>query len=136
MSCDSLDRFGWDRVLGFLETDGVFGFRFVPADQVAGLRDRLAGRGYRFDTWDIFVGQAEAVLAASDAILTAGLPADLSEVEGPSGPDDAFTRRMQLLMSEAGVVPFSGSMLAGEHGPAVTAVIADGDGNPVAAAHA
>jgi hypothetical protein len=136
MSCDNIDRLGWDRILEFLESDGVFGFRFLPADGVAALRDRLAGYGYRFDTWDIFVADAATALAASDAILSAGLPDGLMEIEGPRDPDDAYTRRVQLLMSEAGVVPFSGSMLVGEHGPSVTAVIADTDGSPVAAAHA
>lgn len=136
MSCDNMDRLGWDLILEFLESDGVFGFRFLPADRVVALRDRLAGYGYRFDTWDIFVADAATALAASDAILSAGLPEGLMELEGPNDPDAEYTRRVQLLMSEAGVVPFSGSMLVGEHGPSVTAVIADTDGNPVAAAHA
>jgi hypothetical protein len=136
MSCDNMDRLGWDLILDYLKSDGVFGFRFLPADSVAALRDRLAGHGYRLDTWDIFVADAATALAASDAILTAGLPEGLMEIEGPDDPEGEYTRRVQLLMSEAGVVPFSGSMLAGEHSPAVTAVIADTDGNPVAAAHA
>jgi hypothetical protein len=136
MSCDNMDRLGWELILEFLESDGVFGFRFLPVDRVAALRDRLAGYGYRFDTWDIFVADAATVVAASDANLCAGLPEGLMELEGPSEPDAEYTRRVQLVMSEAGVVPFSGSMLVGEQGPAVTAVIADTDGNPVATAHA
>jgi hypothetical protein len=92
MSCDNIDRLGWDRILEFLESDGVFGFRFLPADGVAALRDRLAGYGYRFDTWDIFVADAATALAASDAILSAGLPDGLMEIEGPRDPDDAYIR--------------------------------------------
>ena len=72
MSCDDLHRLGWDRILGFLERDGICGFRFIPSDRVAGLRDRLAGQGFRLDTWDIFLADAETALAASDAILSAG----------------------------------------------------------------
>jgi hypothetical protein len=136
MSCDDLDRLGWDRILEFLERDGICGFRFIPSDRIAGLRDRLVGQGYRLDTWDIFLADAETALVASEAILSAGLPDDLREINGPTDPDDAYTREVQLLMSEAGVVPFSGSMLTGEHGPATTVVVADADGTPVVAAHA
>ena len=136
MSCDNMDSLGWNQILEFLESDGIFGFRFLPADGVAGLRDRLAGHGYRFDTWDIFVADAATAVVASDVILSAGLPDGLIEIDGPNDPEAEYTRRVQLLMSEAGVVPFSGSMLAGVHGPAFTAVIADADENPVAAAHA
>ncbi len=136
MSCDDPDRLGWSRILDFLESDGVFGFRFLPADRVDGLRDWLAGHGYRFDVWDIFVADAATALAASDAMISAGLPDGLTELEGPIDPESEYTRRVQMLMSAAGVVPFSGSMLAGRHGPATTVVVGDSDGNVMAAAHA
>ncbi len=136
MSCDNLERLGWDRIFEFLQRDGICGFRLIPSDEIPGLRDRLARQGYRLDTWDIFLADAVTALSASDTILSAGLPDDLEEIPGPSDPEAAYTRQVQLLMSEAGVVPFSGSMLSGEHGPATTVVVGEADGTPVAAAHA
>jgi GNAT superfamily N-acetyltransferase len=136
MSCDNLDRLGWDRILEFLQRDGICGFRLIPADEIAGLRERLARHGYRLDTWDVFLADAGTALSASDAILAAGLPKDLRDADGPVDPEGDDMRAVQSLMSEAGVVPFSGSMLSGEHGPATTVVVAEADGTPVAAAHA
>ncbi len=135
MGCDDPEQFGWERIFEFLERDGVFGFRMIPAGQREGLRSRLAERSYRLDTWDIFLADRDTALPAAQAILARGLPDGLVEMERPTAPEGEYTARMQSLMGEAGIVPFSGSFLTGAVGPATTVAVGDRDGNVVAAAH-
>jgi hypothetical protein len=135
MGCDDPDRLGWERIVEYLDRDGICGFRLIPFDEVNRLRSRLTERGYRFDTWDVFLADRATALAASKAILSRGLPGDLVELERPTGPESNYTRRIQLLMDTVGVVPFSGSMLAGAIWPATTVAVGDRDGNVLAAAH-
>ncbi|NGO63389.1 GNAT family N-acetyltransferase [Rhizobium daejeonense] len=139
MSCDDPDLLGWPQIDAFLARDGVCGFRLIPAETVDDLKARLAERDYRLDTWDVFLGTREAALAASEAILARGLPEGLDDLAGPDDPEGADTVRIQSLMAGAGVVPFSGSLLTGAAGPALTVVIGKrgdkGDGDIVATAH-
>lgn len=135
MACDDLDRIGWDVIDAWLDRDGICGFRLIPTDRTEELRSRLARRDFRFDSWDVFVGDQASARAASEAIVSGGLPDGLTELESPTGPEDAYTARIQALMGAAGVVPFSGSMLVGAFGPATTVVVGDGDGALAATAH-
>lgn len=135
MGCDDPGRFGWERITAALHRDGVFGFRLLSIEDADQVRSRLVGTDYRFDTWDVFIAERGAALAASDEILARGLPDELVELDRPTDPESEYTRNIQALMSEAGIVPFSGSLLAGTLGPAMTTTIADRDGRLVAAAH-
>jgi hypothetical protein len=135
MGCDDPDRLGWKRIIEFLDRDGICGFRLIPINKVAGLRSRLTERGYRFDTWDVFVADRATTLTASEAILSRGLPDGLVELEKPNDPEGEYTGRIQAVMSAAGVVPFSGSMLTGVIGSATTVAVGDRYGNVVATAH-
>jgi RimJ/RimL family protein N-acetyltransferase len=135
MGCDDLDLLGWQRITEFLDRDEICGFRLIPASSVEGLKSGLTERGYRFDTWDVFVADRATAMKASEAILACGLPDRLSEMERPTEPDREYIERIQGLMASAGVVPFSGSMLAGSFGPATTVAVGDRVGNVVAAAH-
>lgn len=135
MGCDDPDRLGWERIDEFLDRDGICGFRLIPTSGVEGLRSRLTERDYRFDTWDVFIADRATALVASGAILSRGLPDGLVEQPRPIDPDSESIRRIQELMGEAGVVPFSGSMLVGAVTPATTVAVGDGDGSVVAVAH-
>jgi hypothetical protein len=135
MGCDDLDKLGWVRINTFLDRDGACGFRLIPADKVSEIRSRLAKRDFRFDTWDLFLADGKAALAASQAILARGLPDGLIERPRPTEPDDEYTGRIQALMGAAGIVPFSGSLLTGALGPATTVAVGDRSGTIVAAAH-
>lgn len=135
MGCDDPDRLGWDRIIEFLERDGICGFRLIPVDTVIGLKSRLATLGYRFDTWDVFLADRETGLATSEAILAGGLPDGLIELEMPTDPESDYTQRIQALMSEVGVVPFSGSMLTGDLGSATTVAFGELDRAVLATAH-
>lgn len=73
---------------------------------------------------------------ASEVVLSKGLPDGLVDLDRPTDPESEYTRRIQMLMGESGVVPFSGSMLTGTIGPAATVAVSDRDGNIAAAAHA
>ena len=135
MGCDDPNRLGWERINGLIERDGVFGFRLIPATRVDEVRAQLAAKDCRFDTWDVYVADRESALAASEAILTRGLPDGLDELAMPTDPESDYMGRVQALMGAAGVVPFSGSLLAGSLGPVATPAVGDRDGNVVAAAH-
>lgn len=135
MGCDEIDDLGWERISHFLDRDGVCGFRLIASTKVEELVSRLTDRGYRFDTWDVFLADRETALANSNLLLSGGLPDGLRELGQPTEPDGEYTARIQALMAAAGVVPFSGSLLTGALGPATTVAIGDRAGNVVAAAH-
>lgn len=135
MGCDDPDRFGWDRIDAILARDGVCGFRLIPAAKAEILRSRLLEQNFRLDTWDVFRAEKAGALPACKAILKQGLPEDLTELGAPTGPEDDFTMRIQSLMAICGIAPFSGSMLTGACGPAVTVSVGGASKDPVAAAH-
>lgn len=135
MGCDDPDRLGWQRIDEFLARDGVCGFRLIPAGKADELKSYLTKRNCRFDSWDVFLADRETALAASESILSRGLPNGLIELERPTDPQGEHTARIQTLMAAAGVVPFSGSLLTGAIGSATTVAIGDRDGLVAAAAH-
>jgi RimJ/RimL family protein N-acetyltransferase len=135
MGCDDPDQLGWDRVSEFLMRDGVCGFRLISAPKAEEIRLKLVEQDCRFDTWEVFTADRATALAASEAIVTRGLPDGLVQMAAPTDPDDEYTKQIQTLMATAGVVPFSGSLLIGALGPARTVVVGDRAGNVLAAAH-
>ena len=134
MGCDDPDRLGWQQIDAFLERDGTVGFRLLSVQTADKVRSRLEERGFRLDSWTVFLADRGAALAACETILARGLPEGLSELESPTDPEGDDTRRIQALMGECGVVPFSGSLLVGACGPATTVALAD-RAACVAAAH-
>src|SRR5690349_5789508 len=64
MGTDDPDKLGWDRIFATLGYDGVFGFRMIKAESVPPIREQLADRGYRLDTWDVFMGTTDSLPAA------------------------------------------------------------------------
>ncbi len=135
MGCDDPDRLGWERIVEFLDRDGICGFRLLSTIKADEIRTRLAGEGYRFDTWDVFLADRATALAASGSIISRGLPDGLVELERPTSAESAYTGRIQALMGASGIVPFSGSLLTGAIGSGTTVAIGDRDGNVMAAAH-
>lgn len=135
MGCDDPDAFGWQAIDDILARDGVCGFRLLPTDGIDGLRSKLSERGCRFDAWDVFLADRASALAASEAILSRGLPDGLIDLDMPTEPEGDYTRQIQTLMGGAGLVPFSGSLLTGAMGPATTVAVGTHDGAPRAAAH-
>lgn len=135
MGCDDPDRLGWELIDKILNRDGVCGFRMVPASKADELKSRLARVGFRLDTWDVFVADRAGALAASEAIIDRGLPGGLVDQDQPAEPDGAYMARIQAHMAASGVVPFSGSLLAGASGPATTVVVGEETGTVAATAH-
>ena len=123
-----------DRIDEFLDRDGICGFRLIPVDKAEELRSHLTERNFRFDTWDVFLADQVTAMAASEAIISRGLPDGLADLDRPTQPEDEYTARIQMLMGAAGVVPFSGSLLVGALGPATTVAVGVGDGIIAAAA--
>ncbi len=128
MASDDPDRLGWDQISAFLDRDGICGFRLISADKVAELRSYLMERNYRLDTWDVFLADRSTALAASEKLLSRQLPDGLTEMEQPTDPEGEYIGRIQALMGTAGVVPFSGSLLAGALGRATTVAIGNANG--------
>ena len=135
MGCDDLDKLGWERITDFLDRDGACGFRLFSPPKAEEVRARLAERDFRLDTWDVFVADRATGLVASESIVARGLPDGLIDLDAPTDPTGEYTSHIQSLIGGAGVVPFSGSLLVGEFGPATTVVVGDQEGNVVAAAH-
>lgn len=135
LSCDDPKLLGWERIKSLLDRDGVFGFRLISPARADEVKSHVRTWNCRFDTWDVFVGDREAALAASEAILARGLPDGLTELESPREAEDAYMVRIQSLMAATGVVPFSGSFLAGALGPVATVVVSDSQGAIAAVAH-
>ena len=135
MGCDDPDQLGWERIEAFIDRDDVFGFRLIPVAKADEIRSQLMKRNCRLDTWDVFLADRASVLVASEAILSRGLPHDLTELDRPTEAESEYMVRIQTLMAAAGVVPFSGSLLSGTLGPATTVAVGDGDGTIVATAH-
>ncbi|MEZ5780176.1 MAG: GNAT family N-acetyltransferase [Rhizobiaceae bacterium] len=135
MGTDNPERLGWERIFEFLERDGVCGFRLIQKDAADSFASRLEKQGFRFDRWDVFVTDRASAVAASEKILAQPLPDGFRDLAPPSGPESEEMARIQALMGAAGVVPFSGSMLMGDNGPAVTVTVGDTDGAAIAAAH-
>jgi RimJ/RimL family protein N-acetyltransferase len=135
MGCDDPDILGWDRIGEFIARDGMCAFRLVDAGQVREIETQLARRNCRLDTWDVFIAERATALDASQTILAGGMPDGLAEREMPSDPEGELTEQVQAFMADAGLVPFSGSMLVGSVGPAATSLIGNGTGKLVATAH-
>jgi RimJ/RimL family protein N-acetyltransferase len=57
-------------------------------------------------------------------------------LDPPGDPEAAYTRSIQAEMHTAGIVPFSGSMLAGQLGPVATLVVGTPSAEVMAVAHA
>jgi hypothetical protein len=135
MGCDNPEALGWDAIDSFLDRDGICGFRMISAETAERLKSRMSKRGYRFDSWQVFVADRDTALAASDAIVSRGKPHGLADLKMSTESKGEVTARIQALMGACGVVPFSGSMLAGAVCPATTVAIEDEVGLIVAAAH-
>jgi len=135
MGCDDPDRLGWDRIEAILARDGMMGFRLVVPDAADRLRARLAERGYALETWDVFLADRARSLEAASLIVSRGLPEGLADLPPPREPTDEPMSAIQQTMATAGVVPFSGSLLSGALGPAVTLAVGNSNGDVVATAH-
>jgi hypothetical protein len=135
MGCDDPDRLGWELIGEFIDRDGICGLRLIPAARVTDIKARRAELKCRFDTWDVFLANRATALAASKTIRSRGLPDGIEELAMPTDPEGDAMADIQGLMGAAGIVPFSGSMLASALGPATTVAFRDRDGNVIAAAH-
>jgi RimJ/RimL family protein N-acetyltransferase len=135
MGCDDPDQVGWDRIGEFIDRDGVCGFRLINTADGEAMEARLSSRHCRFDTWGVFLADRESAGAAANIIAAQTLPAGMFQLPAPTEPEGKQMHRLQTLIADAGLVPFSGSMLAGSIAKATTVVIGDENGKLVASAH-
>jgi GNAT superfamily N-acetyltransferase len=135
MGCDDPRKFGWDRIDEIVARDGVCGFRLIDTSDVEDIRSELFSRGCRFDTWDVFIADRDTALAASRSLAGRQLQDGYSLWPTPKDAESKQVKGLQAMMANAGLVPFSGSMLTGEIGSATTIAIANADANVVSTAH-
>lgn len=136
LGADDPDRLGWDVIFSIFERDGAFGFRMVAADVAEAAAERLAKRGARLDTWDVFIAGAEDVIAATDPILADGPPEGFAIADPADGAEGGGAAALQAFLVEQGIAPFSASILTGAAGPVVNVALVDSDGALSATAHA
>ncbi|WP_421865055.1 GNAT family N-acetyltransferase [Parvibaculum sp.] len=134
IGCDDIDLFSWSRIEEIIGRDGAIGFRLLQKERVPELTEWMTSRGYRIDFWDPFIGEREEVLCATSQLLSKPLPSGLSIGPKPQEPSGPYIQAIQRLMSDNGVAPYSGALLAGRLEPAITATILDADGDVVACA--
>jgi len=133
---DDPDKASWDAIFSVLARDSAIGFRMLATRDVPDVKKRLEERGYRLDLWDVFLGDRDQALHASNAIVEEGLPGDLAEMPIPDKGGDPAIRRIQAFMFDHGVAPFPGSMLAGEHAPVATFALTNKIADIIATGHA
>jgi hypothetical protein len=136
IGADDPDRAAWSDLEEILDRDGILGLRMVTRDQASRFFPRLEAKGYRIDTWDIFVAPAADIAGPVAHILSRGLPSGL-RVEAPlSAPEGEDTRRLQQFLADNGMAPLSGTMLASVPPDARTIVLSNADGAIAACGHA
>ena len=135
VGCDDPDKLGWDHIAEIIERDGVCGFRLIDTERVDEIRARLSHFGCRLDTWDVFLADRAAALAASARATERELPDTLSCRMLFLGAESGQVRELQSLMVNGGLVPFSGSMLTGEFGSVANIALVDINDRPIACAH-
>ena len=135
MGCDDPDRLGWNRIGEFIERDGLYGFRLIPSDRIEGIRSELQFRGCRLDTWDVFLADRKAALAATTELARQPLPPGYTLLPDQTDPESDEVHLLQAMMASAGLVPFSGSLLIGAIGPSTTIVVRGPEGSIAACAH-
>lgn len=136
VGCDDIDTLGWPAIDEILDRDGFVGFRLIAAAREPEVRDRLAQRGFRLDTWNLFIGSKEAILSSCTEIVERPLPPGLALLPMPADPEGPYMRSVQALIASTGIMPFSGSLLAGLMGPARTVVLGTAEHALAATAHA
>lgn len=134
IGCDDVDLLGWKTIEEIIKRDGAIGFRLLPKRRVPEVANWMTSNGYRIDFWDPFIGERDKVLGATRDILAQPLPPGLTIGPTPREPIGSFIEAIQQLMSENGVAPYSGSMLAGCMEPAITVTVVDGNDQVVACA--
>lgn len=134
IGCDDVDRLGWERIEEIIRRDGAIGFRLLQRKRAPEVAKWMTLSGYRIDFWDPFIGEREEVLRATRDILAQPLPQGMAVGPSPRDPTGSYIEAIQQLMSENGVAPYSGSMLAGRVEPATTATIMSRDDKVVACA--
>ena len=108
MATDNPEKFGWQCLLDHLEEDRIFGFRLVNMGDVMRLRQRLAGRGFRVDMEQVFVGMADDVTPHCLEALKPGLPDGLKLVDQDALISEFGIRQVQSCMVRNGLEPAPG----------------------------
>ncbi len=134
MAADDPEGFGWGDILEHLEEDRIFGFRLVPVGEVLRMRRRLAGKGFKLQMRDSFIGLRDTVFDSAIPLAARALPEGLAHVPAEAMQDVATISAVQDCIEAAGECPLPGEMLSGQSVDALTLAIADASGRIVATA--
>lgn len=134
LGTDDSDALGWSRVIELLKDGGVFTFRMVPVEKIEELQVKLDKHGMRFDSWNVFSADSNAIEKHTNPLVDLPLPNGYSLIDNEELVDVAVISKIQECMARNGVAPFSGRLLSGQSLPSVTIAVRDKDANVVATA--
>lgn len=130
-TADDPERLGWDQIEARLQDEGTISLRCVHPDITDQAMARLAHLSPSLHIWDVFIGDASAITAASGPIANAALPDGLRRLPLAELTPQVLRAAQEFLVA-SGISPFSATLLAGEIVPARMTVIVDTD-NKIAA---
>lgn len=134
LGVDDIEALGWDRIIEFLERGGAFTFRMVPTEGVEEINARLQEHGMRFDYWNVFSAQGDAITRHTGPINAEPLPGGFSLVANDELGDEMVISEIQQCMARNNVVPFSGNILSGQALPSSMVALRDRHAKIVATA--
>lgn len=127
MGIDEPEKVPPSEVERMLARDGLVAFRMISPAQAASVFPPLEARGYRIDTWDIFVGGLDDAGARAQAIACRPLPDGLAVGPLHDDPEGAETLALQRFLAASGLAPFPGGRLLALPPRAKTIVVREGD---------
>jgi RimJ/RimL family protein N-acetyltransferase len=129
IAADDWRTLGWDLIQKHLEEDGMFGFRWVPPEEMAALRANVSATGASFYEWNGFMGVAEELSTRAEQNTAKPIPVGLTDA---IAEDDELTA-MQAFLFKYGMIPFSTDVLGGRLRPARSHIIKNTSGEIMAA---
>ena len=128
------ERIGWERLLPWIEQDGLAGFPLVTEDVTRAMIHTHLGGHWETPAWLALRGHAEAVLAASARVIAeVPLPEGWQILAETCPPPDRL-EAAQLLNEATGVSPYPAYYMRSEHVPVLTLSALDPQGGMVATA--
>jgi hypothetical protein len=125
---------GWDLVRTLVAEDKIVGFPVVMAEPTIDQINQHLGPNWQISVFEVFLGKADRVLAACDAVVEAyPLPVGW-HLSMHDYPNEQLITEVQTLNAETGVGPYPAYYMRSEAVPVLTACLHDDGGKLVATA--
>jgi len=123
---------GWDRIIALTHQDGIAGFTAVDLKTMTETLVTKFGPDWKMPHWDVFLGDAQAVLAASRAAIKSSPLPDGWRIETLATPSDTQIDEIQQVNMANGVAPSPAYYLRGDIFPHFSTCIWNDEGIMVA----